>query len=447
MALSARPPRPVEVNIPQEEPVKTAFGGFNLPKAETPKVNTPSSTLDVQHSSEIFVSDGYGSLITPDGVEVPEIDTSNLGLPDSATYKDILYKALRDDNVIEIFINDEATFFVTTNRGEKFLIPAFRFDSIDDYHDFLDNELLSLSTQPLKPIGNNYLVECQIRLQTEERPVYARCHILTRPTVNAASVVTIAKMPRNHLSMSDLVSGGTLADPMATVISECIKVGGFNVVISGNTGSGKTTFMRALLPLVYEKTERIGVIEDLRELFVPRFDVVYLTTSPVIPGEEKSAVTMSYDMRQLMRMRVNSILIGECRGPEAKSFLRACNTGATKSMLTLHATSSKDTLEALTRFALEAGDSTSENMVRREVAGGVDLVVFLRKLANGKRVVAEVAEIGNTVNSNGTFQTNMLFQYDGAKGITVTKNAPSTFMVNKLRETGCTKTMGLFGLT
>lgn len=212
-----------------------------------------------------------------------------------------------------------------------------------------------------------------------------------------------------------------------------------------NMVTHNTTMLRALLPYIYTDSDRVGVVEDARELFVPREDVVYETTTPKRPDDHER-VTMDFIIQQLMRMRVTSILVGEVRDSAAQSFIRACNSGTNKSLLTIHAISAADALEALVNYCMSGETTLSEQSLRRQVAKAVNLVVFLDRDSTGHRRVRQITEVSQTVGGNGVFQTSDIFVFDEQSKQFLFKSRPSDSLLRLLAQNGCNQTLSLFGI-
>jgi pilus assembly protein CpaF len=180
------------------------------------------------------------------------------------------------------------------------------------------------------------------------------------------------------------------------------------MVISGGTGTGKTTFINALSALI-PKTERIITIEDAAELQLDQEHVVSLESrAPDRKGE--GAVTIRDLLHSSLRMRPDRIIVGECRGGEALDLLQAMNTGHGGSMSTLHANSPIESLRRLETLALFSGEEIPLRFLRAQVASAIDIVVQLQRLRN-KRAVQSIAQV-MPLTENGEYEVREIFTYD-----------------------------------
>ena len=198
--------------------------------------------------------------------------------------------------------------------------------------------------------------------------------------------------------MSDVLTFGSLTRNMAFILESCVRTR-LNVLISGGTGTGKTTFLNILSEFV-PATERIITIEDSAELQLKQEHVVRLETRP--PNMEgKGEVTQRDLLRNCLRMRPDRIIVGEVRGGEALDMLQAMNTGHDGSLSTIHANSARDAMARLETMVLMAGLDLPERAIKEQVASAVQVVLQLSRFSDGSRKVVSIAEItgmeGNTI--------------------------------------------------
>ena len=202
--------------------------------------------------------------------------------------------------------------------------------------------------------------------------------------------MTIRKFRSDPYAMSDLLNAGTISLEAAVFLETCVR-GKQNIVISGGTGSGKTTTLNVLSGFVPEG-ERIITIEDVMELRLSQPHVVGLEHRP--PNSEgRGEVAIRDLVRNALRMRPDRIVVGEVRGAEALDMLQAMNTGHEGSLTTLHANSPRDALSRLETMVLMAGFDLPVRAIREQVASALDVVVHQERDRDGRRHVTEICEV------------------------------------------------------
>lgn len=231
-----------------------------------------------------------------------------------------------------------------------------------------------------------------------------RLHAVLPPLCAEGTLISLRTQRRRKLSFSDLVRLGAIHPELAEVIEKMVEKRA-NVLISGATGSGKTTVLAALLGLV-PHTERILVIEESAELYPSHPHTVHLQSrNPNVQG--KGEITMSDLVRAAMRMRPDRIILGECRGPEVRDVLGALNTGHEGGWATIHANSAQDVPARLVALGALAG--MREETVAAQAAAGLDAVVHLRR-RGGKRFVAQISVLER---EHRELRGQKAFQVDG----------------------------------
>jgi pilus assembly protein CpaF len=203
-------------------------------------------------------------------------------------------------------------------------------------------------------------------------------------------VVTIRKFSLRPFGPEDLIRAGSLTEEMMEFLAASVR-GKANVVVSGGTGTGKTTLLGVLSSFI-SPGERLITIEDAAELRLPQPHVVALEARP--PNVEGAGeVTVRQLVRNALRMRPDRIIVGEVRGGEALDMLQAMNTGHEGSMSTAHANSARDLLSRLKTMALMSDVELPVSHVREQIAGALDLIVHMTRLPDGRRGVARVAAV------------------------------------------------------
>ncbi|MCG2682199.1 MAG: Flp pilus assembly complex ATPase component TadA [Planctomycetales bacterium] len=220
-------------------------------------------------------------------------------------------------------------------------------------------------------------------------PDGSRVNAIIPPLACKGPTLTVRKFPAQRLTMDDLVEMGSISTPAAMFLRACV-IDRRNILVSGGTGTGKTTTLNVLGGFIPFK-ERIVTIEDTTELRLHQEHVVTLETKP--PNVEG---TGQYTVRDLvknaLRMRPDRIIVGECRGPESLDMIQAMNTGHDGSMTTVHANSSREVIERLEVLVLMAADLPVAS-IHRQLASALDLIVHISRLPGGARVVTQITEV------------------------------------------------------
>ncbi len=229
------------------------------------------------------------------------------------------------------------------------------------------------------------------------------------PAAKDGSTMNIRKFQQNRLTYRDMVASGTLTidelEFLATAVaSRC------SILISGGTGSGKTTMLNMLSGFV-PSGERIITIEDTCELLVHKSHPHVVRFESRKPNSEgKGEITLNDHLVAALRKRPDRIIVGECRGPEAYTMLEAMNTGHEGSMSTIHANDAQAALIRLMTLVKQGDSTLSEDTIWSKIAQAIDLVVQVQRKSDGRRVVTEIMAVGNY--QEGTIQHDMLFEFD-----------------------------------
>jgi pilus assembly protein CpaF len=223
-------------------------------------------------------------------------------------------------------------------------------------------------------------------------PDGSRVNAIIPPLAVDGPQLSIRRFPAQPLTLDRLVELGSLPAATATLLSSAV-AGRLNIVFSGGAGAGKTTLLNAASAWVGVR-ERVITIEDTAELRLRGGHVVRLETRAA-NVEGVGAVEPRDLLRNALRMRPDRIIVGECRGAEASDMLQAMNTGHDGSMTTLHANSARDAMYRLEAMLAMSGSETPVRVLRDYVASAVDVVVHLSRLPDGRRIVTEIAEVGD----------------------------------------------------
>lgn len=240
----------------------------------------------------------------------------------------------------------------------------------------------------------------------------SRVNAIIPPLAIDGPCLSIRRFGLDRLAADDLIRNNTLTPSMLELLQGCVKAR-LNILISGGTGAGKTTFLNVLSSYISNR-ERIVTIEDAAELQLKQEHVVRLETRP--PNVEgKGAIHQRQLVINSLRMRPDRIIIGEVRGEEALDMLQAMNTGHDGSITTIHANSPRDALSRLETMVAMAGLNLPDSAVRRQIASALDVVVQVTRLSDGTRKVTSVAEITGMEGEIVTMQDIFSFRKRGIK--------------------------------
>src|SRR5664279_4481548 len=301
---------------------------------------------------------------------------------------------LKDPSISDILINGHECVYV--ERGGILEPLAVRFK--DEQH------LLRIINKIVSAVGRRVDEShplCDARLLDG-----SRVNVAVRPIGVDGPLVSIRKFSKKPFNLSKLVEIGALRPPMADVLAAAVKAR-ITTIISGGTGSGKTTMLNALSGFISEK-ERLITIEDAAELQLQQPHVGSMETWP--PNiEGKGEICQRELVKNALRMRPDRIILGECRGEEAFDMLQAMNTGHEGSMATIHANTPRDAISRLEQMIGMAGLPMTISSIRRQIAGAIQLIVQLARQSDGKRKVTSIAEI--TGLEGDIIQMQEIFKY------------------------------------
>ncbi|BDG59930.1 CpaF family protein [Caldinitratiruptor microaerophilus] len=285
---------------------------------------------------------------------------------------------LHDPAITEIMVNAPDAVFV--ERQGRIQPAAVRFRDRDHIRHIIDRITARVGRRV-----DEFSPMVDARL-----PDGSRINAVIPPVSVGGPILTIRKFQRRPLSLRDLVELGALTPEAAGFLRAAVRAR-LNILISGGTGTGKTTLLAALAAEI-PPTERVITIEDMVELRVPHPHVLALEARP--PNVEgKGEVPIRQLVRNALRMRPDRIIVGEVRGEEALDMLQAMNTGHEGSLTTLHANSPADAFSRLEAMVLMAGTLLPVRVVREHLVAALDLVVQVQRLPDGHRRVVEIADV------------------------------------------------------
>lgn len=333
-----------------------------------------------------------------------------ISLSDRKNLENIIFNSLRKMDVLQELIEDDTVTEIMIDGPQRI---------------FLEKEGRLLKSTMVFP-GNDKLLDViqqivgeQNRIVNESSPIVdtrladgSRVNIVLPPIAIDGAAVTIRKFPKNPFTIDQLIGISSLSQEIADFL-EILVVAGYNIFISGGTGSGKTTFLNCLSNFI-PKDERIITIEDSAELQIRGVDNLVRLESRNATMEGLLEISMRDLIKSALRMRPDRIIVGECRGAESLDMLQAMNTGHDGSLSTGHANSTKDMLMRLETMVL-MGMDLPLSAIRSQIADGIDIIVHLGRLRDRSRKVLEISEIVGL--EKGEYVLNRLFVLKNGKFI------------------------------
>lgn len=305
---------------------------------------------------------------------------------------------LKDETVSEVMVNSPTQVYV--ERKGKLILTDVRFR--DDAH------VMHVIEKIVAPIGRR--IDESSPMVDARLPDGSRVNAIIPPLALKGPCITIRKFAKDPLTVENLLSFGTLSEEMASLLKGCVE-GKLNIVVSGGTGSGKTTTLNILSSFI-PTDERIVTVEDAAELQLRQDHVVTLETRP--PNiEGKGAITMRDLVRNSLRMRPDRIVVGEVRSGEALDMLQAMNTGHDGSLTTGHANTPRDMLSRLETMVLMAGMDLPVRAIREQIASAIDVIVQQSRLRDGSRKITHITEVQGMEGEVVTLQDIFVFESTG----------------------------------
>ena len=302
---------------------------------------------------------------------------------------------LKDPSVTDILVNTHNHVYV--ERQGRLEITGVRFK--DERH------LIRIIDKIVSAVGRR-IDESQPWVDAR-LPDGSRVNAIVPPCALDGPLLSIRKFGKAPMTIEKLIERGTLTQPIAHVLQGITRAR-LNVIISGGTGSGKTTMLNAISSFVGQR-ERVITIEDAAELQLQQFHVARMETRP--PNiEGKGAVTQRELLRNALRMRPDRIIVGEVRGAEALDMLQAMNTGHDGSMTTIHANTPRDALSRLEQMIMMTGVQFPLHSMRAQLASAINVVIQLERMADGKRRIVSLQEITGMEQDVVTMQEIFIFR-------------------------------------
>ena len=352
--------------------------GMNIKRLDLKVFSDHKKTKELRDRAELTVSN---LLVEEAGSFIPSQEIRK------KLIKEILDEALGLGALEDLLADPEITDIMVNNKNEIFVE---RFGKIElTSKKFISNEQVrTIIERIIAPIGRR--IDESVPMVDARLADGSRVNAIISPLSLTGPTLTIRKFRKERYKTADLISLGALTPDMADFIKACVSCRK-NIIVSGGTGSGKTTVLNALSEYI-SNDERIVTLEDAAELKLNQQHWVRLESRP--PNiEGKGAVTIRDLFRNTLRMRPDRILVGECRGTESLDMLQAMNTGHDGSMTTIHANSTFDVLSRLDSMILMSGIELPVRVIREMIASAVDIIIHTARLSDGSRKILAISEI------------------------------------------------------
>ena len=349
---------------------------------------------EMNNEEQIILSDGNRSaeevkavisaycqrVIEDNGLSVPRGERLNIvqDICDEILGLGPIEPLLKDTSITEIMVNGPQKIFV--EKSGKISLTDVKFR--DNAH------LMNIIERILRPLGRR--IDEASPLVDARLADGSRVNIIIPPLSLNGPCVTIRKFANSVISVENLIQFGTLSREMADFLKACVQAR-LNILVSGGTGSGKTTTLNVLSSFI-PATDRIVTIEDAAELRLQQEHVVTLESRPA-NVEGNGAITIRDLVRNALRMRPDRIVVGEVRSGEALDMLQAMNTGHDGSLTTAHANTPRDVLSRLETMVLMAGMDMPVKAIREQISSAIDLIIQQSRIRDGSRKITHITEV------------------------------------------------------
>jgi pilus assembly protein CpaF len=353
--------------------------------------------IDPESLRERVVTDIRTQLSRETGIARDDRDRLTADIADDILGHGPLERLLADDSVTEIMVN--GAFDVWVERQGRLYETTVRFK--DESH------LRRIINKMVAQVGRR--VDESSPMVDARLPDGSRVNAVLPPLSLSGPLVTIRKFSKKRLDMTELIRLGTVSTEVVEFLDRCVRAE-LNILISGGTGTGKTTFLNALSSSIPD-SDRIVTIEDAAELRLNQRHVLRLEARPKnIEGEGEIPIRAL--VRNSLRMRPERIIVGEVRGAEALDMLQAMNTGHDGSLSTVHANAPRDGLARIETMVLMAGYDLPIRAIRQQVASALDLLIHLERLEDGSRRVTSIVEVQRMESDTITLQELFKFRVE-----------------------------------
>jgi len=385
VAATPRPsvPRPEmgKLGAAPREPEDTTFTDLRV-RVQNKLINELDPKLDLSNATKVRqqVEDIFNTILDSENIVLSRAERARMFESIAADIMGFgpLEQLLNDTEVSEIMVNGPRQVYV--ERKGKLTKSDVIFNN--------DEHVMRVIDRIVAPLGRR--IDESSPMVDARLPDGSRVNAVIRPLSLIGPVLTIRKFRKEGITIEDMIRFGTLSREMAEFLSACVRAK-LNIIVSGGTGSGKTTTLNALSSFIPED-ERIVTVENAAELQLRQEHVVTLESRP--PNVEgRGEITIRDLVINCLRMRPDRIVVGECRGGEALEMLQAMNTGHDGSMTTLHANSPRDAIARTETMVLMAGMDLPVRAIREQIASAVNLIVQQARLKDGSRKIVAITEV------------------------------------------------------
>jgi pilus assembly protein CpaF len=377
--------------------------------------------IDPESLRERVITDIRNQLSRETGIARDDRDRLTAEIADDILGHGPLERLLADESVTEIMVN--GPFDIWVERQGRLYETTVRFK--DESH------LRRIINKMVAQVGRR--VDESSPMVDARLPDGSRVNAVLPPLSLTGPLVTIRKFSKKRLDMGDLVRLGTVTTEVVEFLDRCVRAE-LNMLVSGGTGTGKTTFLNALSTSIPD-SDRIITIEDAAELRLNQRHVLRLEARPKnIEGEGEIAIREL--VRNSLRMRPERIIVGEVRGAESLDMLQAMNTGHDGSLSTVHANTPRDALARIETMVMMAGYDLPMRAIRQQVASALDMIIHLERLEDGSRRVTSIMEVQRMESETITLQELFTFHVEQ---VTADRMVIGTLRGTGLRPTFLTK--------
>jgi pilus assembly protein CpaF len=398
---SVRQEMPKLGTAPREHHEDNNFADIRM-RVQNRLINELDPKLDLSNATKVRqqVEDIFNSILDSENIVLTRSERARMFESIAADILGFgpLEVLLNDPEISEIMVNGPRQIFI--ERRGKLVKSDVIFNN--------DEHVLRVIDRIISPLGrrcdeSSPMVDARL-------PDGSRVNAVIRPISLVGPCLSIRKFKKEGITVEDMIRFGTLTREMAEFLSACVRAR-LNVVVSGGTGSGKTTTLNALSSFIPED-ERIITVENAAELQLRQEHVVTLESRP--PNVEgKGEITIRDLVINCLRMRPERIVVGECRGGEALEMLQAMNTGHDGSMTTLHANTPRDAIARVETMVLMAGMDLPVRAIREQIASAVNLIVQQARLKDGSRKIINITEVQGMEGDVVVLQDVFVFEQTG----------------------------------
>ncbi|MFX4260590.1 CpaF family protein [Pelotomaculum propionicicum] len=339
-------------------------------------------------------------IIKKENDTIPRLDRLRIAkeISDDAIGFGPITPLLEDENITEVMVNGPDNVYIE-RKGKLELTDVFFRNN---------NHVMHVIEKIVAPLGRR--IDESSPMVDARLPDGSRVNAIIPPLSLKGPSITIRKFFKDPLTIDNLIEFGTVTPQVADFLESCVR-GRLNIIVSGGTGSGKTTTLNILSAFIPDD-ERIVTIEDAAEIQLRQRHVLTLESRP--PNiEGKGAITIRDLVRNALRMRPDRIVVGEVRSGEALDMLQAMNTGHDGSLTTGHSNSPRDMLARLETMVLMAGMELPVKAIREQIASAIDLIIHQSRLKDGSRKITHITEVQGMEGEIITLQDVYVFKQEG----------------------------------